>query len=258
MVVVEDELGGRMKRLENQSRTVLAGRSYLVVRCDGRSFSRYTAGLDRPFDTRLAADMAAVAVALAQEVSGSLVAYTQSDEISVISSDLAQPRSQHWFGGVVQKIASCAASYATATFAERRRDLGGGLATFDARAFTLASAEEVAEYLWWRQADARRNAVSMLCHAHLGRAAVEGVGTTGRIAMLAGAGVFLEEVEAGFVNGRLISPALERGEVTYTHRRSGELVTVGDVVRRVWRTGPAPLLRDATVVARLLSPPVPA
>jgi tRNA(His) 5'-end guanylyltransferase len=58
------------KRLEAQYRTALPAWEYAVVRVDGRGFSRYTARLQRPFDARLAADMQATTLFLAEQVEG--------------------------------------------------------------------------------------------------------------------------------------------------------------------------------------------
>lgn len=95
------------KRLESQYRTTLPAGEFAVVRVDGHGFSRYTAGLDKPFDARFAADMQAAALFLAEQVEGAVLAYVQSDEISVILA----PAADRWYGGQVQKIASVTAAW---------------------------------------------------------------------------------------------------------------------------------------------------
>lgn len=235
---MKDPVGDAFKELEHEWRQVISTDDFVVVRVDGRAFHTYTRGLDVPFDVALMADMDVVAETLAAEITGAVCAYVQSDEISVVATAAMTDRSQHYFGGVVAKVGSMAASVATATFNGLRP---GKVALFDARVFPLSSVHDVARYLRWRQDDARRNAVSMLAHHHLGKKAVHGVGTRQRIERLAGVGIDVAVVHPGFSNGRLTARETRTGSVTYSHKKSGELVTVDDVTRHVWVTRPAPI-----------------
>jgi tRNA(His) 5'-end guanylyltransferase len=141
-------LGDRMKRHEAAHRAVLPRRTYTVLRVDGRSFHNYLRGAAKPFDEQFMADMDAVAEALCSEITGSVFAYTQSDEVSILATDFATEQTEPWFGGVVAKQLSAAASLATAVLNERRP---GRRALFDARVFTLSDPVEVANYFLWRQ-----------------------------------------------------------------------------------------------------------
>ncbi len=156
-------LGDRMKSYEAVTRSVLMPHSYHVIRVDGRAFHTYLRRANKPFDTAFIVDMEAVGVALCKEIMGAVFAYGQSDEISVLMQDL-EPQSQPWFGGVVQKVVSIAASLATVALVERRGF--ALLPQFDARVFTLPSAAEVQNYFLWRQQDAVRNSISMAAQAH--------------------------------------------------------------------------------------------
>lgn len=157
-----DSLGDRMKSYEAVTRSVLLPHSYTILRVDGRAFHSYLRGAAKPFDFDFMADMGDVAGLLCREVSGAVFAYGQSDEISLLLSDV-EPQSQPWFGGVVQKIASVAAGLATGALITRRGNRG--LPHFDARVFTLPSVVEVANYFVWRQRDAVRNSISMAAQA---------------------------------------------------------------------------------------------
>ncbi|GAA2820440.1 hypothetical protein GCM10020220_005930 [Nonomuraea rubra] len=108
-------LGDRMKGYEAVTRTLLPRRTYAVVRVDGRAFHRYLRHAARPFDDAVMRAMDAVAEALCAEMSGSVFAFTQSDECSVLLTDFDSAGTQPWFGGVVQKVVSVAASTATET-----------------------------------------------------------------------------------------------------------------------------------------------
>ena len=114
------DLGDRMKRYEAAHRALLPRRTYTLLRLDGRSFHTYLRGCQKPFDDQFIADMDAVAEALCAEISGSVFAYTQSDEISILVADFATIQTQPWFDGVVAKLLSISASLATAVLNERR------------------------------------------------------------------------------------------------------------------------------------------
>jgi hypothetical protein len=186
--------------------------------------------------------MDATAVALCQEVSGTLCAYVQSDEISVVFTDLTGPDAQMWFGGVIQKLVSVGASVATEAFNSDWNE-SDKRALFDARVFPLETVEEVADYLWWRQTDARRNAVSMLAHHHIGKSKVIGLGTRERVDALADIGIIVDHQDRRCINGALVHPVQRMVTSTFIDKRTGEEQTV-EAERTVWETEPAELIRN--------------
>jgi len=236
-----DPLGDRMKGYEREARLALPRRTLAAIRIDGRTFHSWTRGLRRPYDERLVEAMAATAKALCEEISGAVMGYVQSDEISILTQDFAAEGTQPWFGGQVQKISSVAASAATAYFNEAARGLGKRPAMFDARVFALPSRTEAANYLLWRQRDCRRNAISMLAEHHFSAKRLQGVSTEGRIELLREAGVDPAAVDEGFRFG-YVSERVERFErMRYTDRRTGEERTTPEpVCRRAWERRIAP------------------
>lgn len=177
-----DDFGARMKSYETPTRMTLPPRTYTIIRVDGRAFHTYLAHLgtaEKPFDEWVIHAMDRTAAALCREINGARFAYTQSDEISILLTDL-EPQSQPWFGGGVQKMASVAASIATAAFNDIYRRVQqpdrvpDGHATFDARVYTIPSRIEVANYFLWRQKDAIRNAVSMAAQARFSHKVLQG------------------------------------------------------------------------------------
>lgn len=175
-------LGDRMKVHENVTRMVLPKRTYTILRCDGRSFSRYLKRCDKPFDYNLMECMNATAAKLCEAVEGSVFAFTCSDEISLLLSDFGSVHAQPWFGGVVQKMTSVAAALTSAHFAWQAENsvhaLGSKLPhfmpAFDARVFTIADPVEVANYFVWRQRDCTRNSISMAAQAHFPHGRLQG------------------------------------------------------------------------------------
>lgn len=235
-----DPLGDRMRGYEIEARTRLPRRSLTVIRLDGRAFHSWTraVGLDRPYDVGMLLLMGHTTKALAEEISGTVLAYTQSDEISLLLQDFAGENTEPWFGGQVQKIISIAASVATAAF---NAAIPGQLpAHFDARVFTVPSRVEAANYMLWRQRDARRNAISMLAEHHFSAKQLHGVPTFERRRMLEAMGVDLDAVDERFLNGQVVERATCREPVTYRRKDTGELVTTDPVERSRFEVMPAP------------------
>jgi len=179
----KDALGQRMKEFyEDRTRYKLPRRTYTIIRIDGKAFHMYTQGLTRPFDAGLIEDMDETACFLCKNIQGAKFGFVQSDEISIVMTDFDKVGTDAWFDGNVQKIASIAASLATAKFNElryQRNALVGGtedheyvdfsdckLAMFDARVFTIPFYDEVINYMIWRQQDTVRNSISSVAQFH--------------------------------------------------------------------------------------------
>lgn len=178
-----DSLGDRMKgQYENRSRFMLPRRSYTIIRCDGKAFHTFTRHCEKPYDRRLVNAMDAATLALVTEAQGVAIAYVQSDEISLLLTDFATVQTNAWFDGNVQKIASVAASVATAAFNVAYQ--GFTAALFDARVFTIPDPVEVENYFIWRQQDATRNSISGLAQAHFSAKQLHGVNNSGMQDML--------------------------------------------------------------------------
>jgi len=181
-----DSLGDRMKgQYENRARFSLPRRTYTIIRCDGKAFHTFTRHCQKPYDMNLVLAMDAAMLALVKEAQGVALAYVQSDEISVLLTDFATIQTCAWFDGNVQKIASVAASVATAAFnANYGGSQGASPAHFDARVFTIPDPVEVENYFIWRQQDATRNSISGLAQAHFSAKQLHGVNNSGMQDML--------------------------------------------------------------------------
>lgn len=234
-------LGDRMKAYEQSTRFVLPRRTYSVVRVDGRAFHSFLRHAEKPFDEAVMAAMDAVAEALCAEMSGSVLAYTQSDECSVLLADFSSHDTQPWFAGVVQKMTSIAASTATVAFNRRYGvDYNDAYATFDARVFTIPDPVEVANYFLWRQRDAVRNSISMAAQAHFSHKRLHGVKTDQMKDLLwSEENVNWDDYPDGFKRGRVTLRQTGEREVSYTDRRTGDEVTT-TALRSWWETTAAP------------------
>lgn len=196
----KDSLGDRMKGYENISRIYLTRRCPVIIRIDGKAFHSFTRGFKRPFDEILIQSMQETAKYLCENIQGCKLAYTQSDEISLLLVDYEKITSQAWFENNLQKIVSIAASMATMKFNkvfeskvkeyidvlfhlqdldienEYLKTLNKAIdkgAMFDARAFILPK-EEVCNYFIWRQQDATRNSIQMVAQSEFSHKELHG------------------------------------------------------------------------------------
>lgn len=187
--MISDSLGDRMKAYENVTRSLLGRKTYSILRLDGKAFHTYTRGLAKPFDGGLVRSIDSAILTLVQEIQGASLVYAQSDEISVLFTDLQNENSDLWFGGNVQKIVSVAASVFTSAF--NRERINFKPAYFDCRVFQLPSRDEVNNYFRWRNLDCFRNAVSAIASTLYSDRDLHGKSTADRIQMISDAGYYM-------------------------------------------------------------------
>jgi len=146
-----DAFEARLRALEYYHTLKIVPGTWVVLRVDGRGFSRFTQErFSKPFDDRFNALMVTTAQALLEEFQG-IYAYTESDEISVLF-----PPSWTLFDREVEKLVSLSAAMASATFTLAC----GERATFDSRVWIGVTEQDVIDYFRWRQSDAARCALN--------------------------------------------------------------------------------------------------
>ena len=174
---MKDSLGDRMKLYEANADYKLIRRTPVIVRIDGKAFHTFTKRFDRPFDELFMKAMHETAKALCEQIQSCKLAYTQSDEISLLLTDYESLQTQPWFDNRIQKICSIAASIATLAFNRAFERLVGEISSthaaekvamyrnairmgglFDARAYNVPK-DDVTNYFLWRQNDATRNSI---------------------------------------------------------------------------------------------------
>jgi len=125
-----DDLDKTMRQFETSLDQFCPADSHLVLRLDGRGFTRLTKSVwqfERPFDLRFHEIMLSVCEHLMSCAGKTLFCYTQSDEAAFTA-----------------KI--------------------GDVAVFDCRVCPLPNAGRVSDYFRWRAEDAKRNALSAYCY----------------------------------------------------------------------------------------------
>lgn len=189
----KNDLGNRMKSYENVSRDYLIKKVPVIIRIDGKAFHTFTKGFKKPFDKIMMESMWETAKFLCSNIQGCKIAYTQSDEISILITDYETITTDGWFEYNKQKIVSVSASMATLAFNNsfsrllnkfdfemmikydgkepkeisnliRKYRKKEDVALFDSRAFNLPK-EEVNNYFIWRQQDCSKNSVQMVARS---------------------------------------------------------------------------------------------
>lgn len=178
-------LGDRMKFYENFNKQFLFPNQYVLMRLDGKSFSKFTKTyFNKPFDKNFINIMQEVAKYLFSNISGCCAAYVQSDEITLLLTDMKTKGMEGWFNYRVDKMCSIAAGMATAKFNnllyselfyKLRTDVCNPLEfspdkisdelnnmplpVFDCRVWNVPNSDEVKNVFLWRQRDCVRNSV---------------------------------------------------------------------------------------------------
>ena len=173
MVSDNTALGDRMKRYEHTTRVLCPPRTYSLLRVDIVAAHSYLRQAERPFDAGFILDMNHVAEELCREITGTVFAFTQSDEISILFYDFAGLNTQPWRGGVMAKQLSVAAGLASAALTRVRPD--GRPVFFDSRIWHMSDPVEVANYFVWRQRDTVKNSIQMVARAHFSHAEIQGL-----------------------------------------------------------------------------------
>lgn len=199
------------KKYESMNQQYFMDGLPIMVRLDGRGFSKFTKDMEKPFDANFAECMKSAAVECLKECNA-LVAYTGSDEITLII-----PPFSNYFGGRKSKIETILASTATAAFIVRLAELMPkkvlGLPKFDARAWQYPNEELCIDSLLWRESDCTRNSLSMVCQKYFTQKQLEGAGFTKQHDMLHGIGVNWGNFDPHYKRGTYIAKRYKESEI---------------------------------------------
>jgi tRNA(His) 5'-end guanylyltransferase len=174
--MVIQELGDRMKEYEKVSSIYLPRRSYIIIRVDGIAFHTYTKGFKKPYDDTLISAMNYTAEYLCKNIIGAKLAFTQSDEVSIVVTDFGDTKTQAWFNNNLIKMVSNSASKATSSFNAFMgyKQYTTKIAEFDSRVYQIPQKTEVINYLRWRQMDTIRNSIETVARCHFTQSEMNG------------------------------------------------------------------------------------
>jgi len=143
--------------------------SYIMVMVDGRSFSsKIKNKFKKPFDDDFITMMNETAKYVCENISGCVMAYTQSDEISFVIRDNKSDKSDSFFGYRLCKIQSLVAAMVTSKFNRlalikwmkdnQDKDIAKApLYEFDCKAWNVPNVNDALGWFVYRQNDCTRN-----------------------------------------------------------------------------------------------------
>lgn len=157
-------LGDRMKEYEFQTCSYkMIPRLPVIARLDGKSFSSFTRGLEKPYDKRLSDLMVETTKYLVKETNAN-VGYTQSDEITLLWYTDKIESSIYFDGKLFKMIGDLAASasvFFNSKLKEYLPEKADKLPRFDARVFNLPNLTEAVNCFLWRENDAVKNSITL-------------------------------------------------------------------------------------------------
>ncbi len=221
----DDAFGDRMKEYEG----VESDRRFLpllpvIARLDGKNFSKFTRGLDRPYDAGMSNLMIDTTTYLVKETNAAC-GYTQSDEIT-LAWHSGEVKSQIYFDARVQKMTSVLAAKCSVYFnrmlsmylPEKHREIsergGGDGPVFDCRVWQVPTLEEGANTFLWRELDATKNSVSMAAQAYYSHAALMHKSGAEKQEMLFQKGVNWNDFPAFFKRGSYIQRRVVKSKLS--------------------------------------------
>lgn len=234
---MSDQFGDRMKRYENGE----VGRRFtpllpVIVRLDGKCFSKWTSQLEKPYDNRMIDLMTQVTKILVEE-SNARIGYTQSDEISLVlySEDYTKPI---YFDGKIHKIVSVLTSVATYWFNEFSLNLMPAEVSvdpgfFDCRAWTVPNQMEAVNSLLWRECDATRNSINSAARMYYTHDELHGVSRDNVMDMLWEKGVNWNDYPSSFKRGVYVQKRPDLKNVNKKITQVLELPPLSRIVNRV-------------------------
>jgi len=219
----KNDLSSRMKEYEACYNIKFPARTYVIVRLDGKGFSKYTKMFDKPFDDHLSNVMDVATIELCKYLNPKF-AYTQSDEISLLFTDIENIESELIFDGKLQKLCSISASKVTSAFNYKMLQILSGFkyqpdelitkiltgdlpeieAVFDSRVFIIPDFREVSNYFIWRQQDCTRNSLSMAASAAYSHHDLENKSGSDKHDMLMAKGINWNDYKSKYKRGAII------------------------------------------------------
>lgn len=227
-----EKLGDLHKSYEARTENTLLPGCPVIVRLDGRTFSKFTKGLAQPYDERMSMCMIDLTKYLVHE-SNAQIGYCQSDEITLgFLNSLENPI---MFSGRVQKLVSVLAGSASAKFnrliQESIPSHADKLPVFDARVFQYPNLDLACESFLWRETDATRNSLSMAASSLYKQTELHKAGFKAKHDMLMAKGVNWNNYPAFFKRGayvgkRSVQKALTQEElkgIPLEYREEGKI-----------------------------------
>ena len=245
-------LDSRMKEYEAvTTNRALMNRVPVYARIDGRSFSSFCQGLDKPFDMVFVDVMQKTCAHLVEETNAAL-GYVMSDEISLVFLEASKvPFETRLF-----KLESVLAAMATSAFTlyglktKLKDKIEKMMPHFDCRVCNLPNLVEAANMILFREQDCLKNSITMVALSKFGHAKLQGKNSTDKIKMLADAGIIYERD----IDEHLRLGSYFRREVYEKVLTADEFAKIPEKQRKPDENGQMKAMRSHVVQFRLGSP----
>lgn len=156
----------RISSYEEAANYKLLSRVPIVIRVNGRSFSKITSLLDKPYCAKFAECMASTMMQLCLEIEGAVFAYSFNDEIIIIARNDQNLETIPWYDNRVQKISSVTSSISTLHFSNLSNAMDlelMGDPVFLSNAFTVPNIVEAANTIISKQQQNFQTAIQSAC-----------------------------------------------------------------------------------------------
>jgi len=195
-------LGDRLKAIESKNSSYLSPYLPVYARLDGKAFSKFTKGMNKPFDDTLHRMFIDTVTTLVDETNAS-IAYHQSDEISLYwevgATDLFNGRIDKWIG----ELSGLATAKFNQLTMEYFPDKLYRLPRFDCRIMSVDD-DTALKFFLWRQMDCIKNSVSVLAQQHFSHNQLLKINTKTKREWLSEKGVPWEDLNPEYKYGSFV------------------------------------------------------
>jgi tRNA(His) guanylyltransferase len=164
------KLADRISGYQAIADTKLLSRVPIIISVNGRSFSKITSLLDKPFCPKVSECILNTMLRLCTDIEGALFAYQYNDEIVIVARNDQSNETIPWFDNRVQKICSITSSIATLHFnrCANAVDLNlMGEAIFASQVFVVPNIMEATNTLVYKQQNNFQTSIQFACFYEL-------------------------------------------------------------------------------------------
>jgi tRNA(His) guanylyltransferase len=167
-------MGGKLKdridTYQSASDYKLLARLPLIIVINGRSFSKLTQLLDKPYCPKFSECILSTMLRLCSEVEGALFGYQYSDEIVLVVRNDQHPDTLPWFDNRLQKICSITSAIATMHFNDCASSLSLNLTgdpIFTSQVFAVPTIGEAINTIVYKQQHNFHDSIQFACFYEL-------------------------------------------------------------------------------------------
>lgn len=166
--MIYSKLKNRIDAYQNSTDYYLLNRVPIIISINGRSFSKLTSLLDKPYSIKFSEIMFSTMLKLCSEIDGAIFGYSFNDEIVVILRNDQNIDTYPWYDNKLQKICSITSSIATLHFNQISSSInlmGDGI--FSSKVFVVPNIVEAINTLVYKQQQNHYISIQSACFYEL-------------------------------------------------------------------------------------------